>query len=76
MKAYDLNELLVELKAKGLDLAEDAAEHVYVAVREWAKKSAIASQNPYDDLAVPFFKQLDQIVMPEIDKIDGKKEQE
>lgn len=71
-KAYDLKELLGHLEDQGLALAEDAAEKVYVAVREWAKESAVLSENPYDDLAVPFFKQVDEIVLPLIDKIDGK----
>ena len=73
-KAYDLDLLLEKLEGQGLSLAEDAAEKVYKSVREWAKESAVLSKNPYDDLAVPFFKQVDQIVNPLIDKIDGEKD--
>jgi hypothetical protein len=71
-KAYDIKALAEKLKGKGLDVAEDMAGHVYVAVKEWAKESAALSANKFDDLAAPFYDQLDAIVLPQIDKIDNK----
>jgi len=69
-KAYDLKDLLAELKAEGLELAEDAAESVYKATKSWLKKSAAKSATPIDDMVVGFLDQLDPIVLPAIDKIN------
>lgn len=69
--AYDLKALGVMLKAKGLIQAEDLAGDAYLVFKTWLKESAVLSENKYDDLAVPFVDQLDAIVLPQIDKIDG-----
>ena len=71
-KAYDLKGLLKHLENEGLNLAEDAASKVYSAVKNWATESAHISETPFDDLAIPFFKNVDEIVLPLIDKIDGE----
>lgn len=70
-KAYDLAELGRRLKAKGLVEAEDLALEVYKEVKQFLKDSAVLSATPYDNLAVPFIDQLDALVLPRIDKIDG-----
>jgi len=69
--AYDLKALGEMLKAKGLIQAEDLAGDAYLVFKTWLKESAVLSENKYDDLAVPFVDQLDAIVLPQIDKIDG-----
>jgi len=69
-KAYDLKGLAEKLKGEGLELAEDAAESVWKAVKEWLKESAAVSETPIDDMVVPFLDQLDPIVLPIIDKIN------
>lgn len=71
-KAYDLKALGSKLKDKGLELAEDSAGHVYQALKEWFTESAALSSNPFDDMVVPFLSQVDAVVLPQIDKIDGK----
>lgn len=71
-KAYDVKALAEKLKGKGLDLVEDGGGHVYVAVKEWLAESAALSANPFDDMVVPFLGQLDAVVLPQIDKIDGQ----
>lgn len=75
-KAYDLKDLGEKLKAKGLPIAEDMLEkiagEVYLAVKTWAKESAPLSETKVDDFVSPFYDQLDAIVLPLIDKIDGK----
>jgi hypothetical protein len=75
-KAYDLKDLGEKLKAKGLPIAEDMLEkiagEVYLAVKAWAKESAPLSETKVDDFVSPFYDQLDAIVLPLIDKIDGK----
>lgn len=76
-KAYDLADLGQRLKDAGLPIAlealESSAAKAYVAMKEWAKESAVISENKIDDFAAPFYDQLDQIMMPAIDKIDGQK---
>lgn len=70
-KAYDLKELGLRLKAKGLVEAEDLALEIYKEVKQFLRDSAALSATPYDNLAVPFLDQLDALVLPQIDKIDG-----
>lgn len=71
-KAYDAKELGKRLKAKGLVELEDGAEEIYKEVKAWLKESALLSKMPYDDIAVPFLDNLDKLVLPQIDKIDGQ----
>jgi len=71
-KAYDLKELGKRLKDAGLIEAEDMAESAYSEVKKWLNDSAILSANPYDNMAVAFLSQLDSIILPKIDKIDGQ----
>ena len=68
--AYNLKELAEELKGEGLELAEDAAESVYKAVKSWLVKSAAKSSNAIDDVVISFLDQLDPVVLPLIDKIN------
>lgn len=68
-KAYDLKELGKRLKARGLENAEKLVGEIYTETKEWAKESAILSPNPWDDMAIPFYKQLDDVVLPQIEKI-------
>ena len=46
MKAYDVKELGLKLKDKGLVLAEETAEQVFECVVEWVEESAKASEMP------------------------------
>lgn len=71
-KAYDIKALGEQLKAQGLDMAEDAAGKVYVALKTWLTESAKLSKNPFDDMVAAFLPQVDAVVMPQIDKIDGQ----
>ena len=70
-EAYDIKALGEMLKAKGLIEAEDLAAEAYGVFKAWLKESATVSENKYDDLVMPFIDQLDAIVKPQIDKIDG-----
>ena len=75
-KAYDLKALGLKLKEQGLPVLENALEEsalkAYVAVKEWAKESAVISTNKIDDVVSPFYDNLDPLVLPMIDKIDGE----
>ena len=71
-KAYDFGEFAKRLKEQGLIAAEDLAGGVYMELKKWLSESAALSENKLDDIAIPFLNQLDPIVLPQIDKIDGK----
>lgn len=71
-KAYDLKALGEKLKAKGLVVAEDAAEQVYEEVKAWFEESAKLSETPYDDMALIVLPQIDILVKKQLDKIDGQ----
>ena len=71
-KAYDLKELALVLKSKGLDLAEDGAKHVVESVFEWVESSAKLSATPYDDMGLVILPQLKKIALESVDKIDGE----
>ena len=73
-KAWDAKALLDGLKAKGLDVAEDLAGHVVVAVIDWAEKSVQLSENKYDDLALAILPAVKTEALKLVDQIDGKKE--
>lgn len=71
-KPYDLKELGLRLKDKGLDQAEDIAEMIYKELKQWLKDSAALSATPFDNLAMGYLDQLDSFVLPKIDKLDGE----
>lgn len=71
-KAYDVKELAKKCQSKGLNVAEEAAGELYKAVKEWFIESAELSVNPFDNMVVPFLAQVDAVVLPAIDKIDGE----
>lgn len=77
-KPYDLKalgELIVAAaKQEGLTLAEESVEVLakaaYIATKEWAKLSAQVSENKIDDFIAPFYDQMDEFVLPQIQKVD------
>ncbi len=71
-KAYDLKELGIKLKSKGLDLAEDGAVIAVESVFEWLAESAVVSATPFDDMAQLVMPELKKIIMAQVDKIDSK----
>jgi len=70
-KAWELKALVEELKGKGLDIAEDAAKHVVVAVLDWAEKSIELTENKIDDMGLGFLPKLKEAALAAADKIDG-----
>ena len=71
-KAYSLKTLVKEMKARGLDIAEEAAVEVYDGLVAWLQKSAALTSTPIDDMIVVALKQLDGEVKKGIDKLDGE----
>lgn len=72
-KAYDVKDLLARCKKDALELTEAEAGLFYKHLKEWFQESAVLSTNKVDDLVAPFVAQLDPIMLPLIDKIDGEK---
>lgn len=70
-KAYDLKALVEKLKAKGLDVAEDAAKIVVEESFAWVEESAKLSATPYDDLLIAVIPVMKKEVLKAVDKIDG-----
>jgi len=74
-KAYDLKLLIEIAKTKGLDVAEDGAEVLYHTLMEWLVESAMLSATPIDDILIIAKSTIDGLVLPQIDKINGKIEE-
>lgn len=74
-KAYSLKDLGDRLIGTGLPIAKEAGEaaagQFYVAFKAWLTESAALSPNKVDDFVAVFLDQLDPLVLPAIDKIDG-----
>lgn len=49
-KAYDFKGLLDNLKNQGVEIAEESAKVLVVALFDWLEQSADMSENKYDDL--------------------------
>lgn len=71
-KAYDIKDLGKRLEKAGVAQGEVAAAKIYEVVKGWAADSARISKTPLDDLMIPYYKHLDAIVYPQIDKISDE----
>lgn len=71
-KAYDVKDLAARMIAKGMPEVEDMAQIAYACMKEWAIESAQLSENKVDDVIMPALQFLDAIILPHLDKIDGK----
>jgi len=72
VKPYSLARLIEELKSKGLVVAEDMAEVLVMSLFDWVEKSAVASENKYDDLLLAAMPLIKAQVLSKVDKIDGE----
>ncbi len=71
--AYEVKELANELKAKGLDLAEDAVMNALEAIESWAEKSAKQGTKPIvDGVVLAVAPMLVKLAKEQADKIDGQ----
>lgn len=73
-KAFELGALVEKLKARGLDVAEEAAKVIVEEVLDWADESVKLSETKFDDLALPFIPQLKAAALGLVDKIDGERD--
>lgn len=72
MAAYNFNELVEKLKARGLDLAEDGAKGVVGDVFDWLEGSVKNSPTPYDDIMLGILPVIKAQVLKSVDAIDGQ----
>lgn len=70
-KAYDKKVLLEKLKARGLDVAEEAVVIMIEETLAWVEESAPISKTPYDDMALIIIPPLKKLAIDTADKIDG-----
>jgi hypothetical protein len=71
-KAFDIKKLAEKLKARGLDLAEEAAKIVVEETLNWVEEGVSLSENKFDDLVKPFIPELKKAALELADKIDGQ----
>jgi hypothetical protein len=71
-KAFDVKVLMGKLKARGLDLAEDAAVIVIEETFDWTGESLALTNNKLDDVVIPFIPTLKAAALSQVDKLDGK----
>ena len=72
MAAYDLKVLVEKLKARGLDVAEDAAKGLVEDVFSFVEASVKESATPYDDILLGILPVVKAQTLGAIDKIDGQ----
>lgn len=70
-KPFDVKDLVVRLKGKGLDMAEEAVKLCVVESLGWMEDSVKLSENKYDDLAIAVIPSVKDFVLKQVDKIDG-----
>lgn len=71
-KAYDIKALVAKLKARGLDVAEEAAKIMIEETCDWVVESAGKSDNKIDDVVALGIPQLEKLALGLADKIDGQ----
>lgn len=74
VSAYDVKVLVLRLKEAGLDATEEFVSAAYPILKQWLKDSAKLTKPMADDIAFSFIDQLDPLLIPQIDKINGKED--
>lgn len=70
--AYEVKALVEKLKAKGLDVAEEAAKVVVEETLSWVAEEAVKSENKIDDLLVAIIPVVKPHILSAVDKIDNQ----
>lgn len=68
----DKKALVEMLKAKGLDIAEDALKDLLDVALSIAEELVKKSENKYDDLLLVVLPQIKPYLLEAIDKLDGQ----
>ena len=71
VKAYDVKELALRLKGRGLDVAEEMVKALVEEVFGWTEDSIRLSATPFDDVALVVLPKVKQLALEQVDKIDG-----
>ena len=71
-KAFDFANLTARLKARGLDLAEEAAKILAQETLNWAEESVKLTENKFDDFFLVVRPMIEPELKAQIDKIDGQ----
>lgn len=71
-QAYQVSALVEKLKARGLELGEEAAKGVIGDVCTWLEDSVRLSATPFDDVALAVLPHLKKFGLDQADKIDGQ----
>lgn len=73
MEKIDVKKLIIEeLKNAGLDIAEETAVLTVKTIFAVLPKIIMATENKFDDLALPVLMVIQPKIMELLDKIDGK----
>lgn len=68
-EAYDVKHLAAKLEALGISEAEKIAKGIVSEVFDWAKESASMSATPIDDILVPVYSYVKDILISKLDVI-------
>lgn len=71
-KAEMKKEILDSLKARGLDVAEEALAELIEGVFDVAEMLIVKSENKFDDMALVVLPKLKELALKALDKLDGE----
>jgi hypothetical protein len=71
-KPYDVQALVEQLKTDGLTVAEQGVKSLVTDVFQWVSDSVKLSATPFDDIILIVLPKIQEQIMKELDKIDGK----
>ena len=71
-KAFELSALVEKLKARGLDVAEEAAKILVEEVFDWVSESVILTENKFDDMTIAVIPTIKAYALGKVDLIDGE----
>lgn len=69
-KAYDVKELVKEVKSQGLEITEEGAKVLIKSTFKWLKESAAISKTPYDDMASVVYPVVEKQILDLAEKIN------
>ncbi len=69
---FDTGNLGARLKARGLDVVEEAGNIVWEEASAWIRESVTITPNKIDDLVIPALDAIAPYVTGKVDQIDGQ----
>jgi hypothetical protein len=69
-KAYDFKVLMDNLKAQGIEVAEEVVKAITIAAISWLDESATLSPTPYDDMLKVLYPVIKEKLLALEDKIN------